>query len=102
MYGRQRYESAMRALAMSRVGDMIRVQREKRGMTLRGLARAIDVSAPMMSDVEHGRRTTKRLSEIERVLKLKPGMLWEAAGLCRHCGGTGLAARTPDAGRGSK
>ena len=92
MYGRQRHESAMRALAMARIGDMIRETREKCGMTLRGLARAIDISAPMMSDVEHGRRTTKRLTEIERVLKLKPGTLWEAAGLCRHCGGSGLAA----------
>ena len=41
---------------------------------------------------EHGRRSTKRLTEIEKALKLKPGSLWEAAGLCRHCGGSGLSA----------
>jgi ribosome-binding protein aMBF1 (putative translation factor) len=81
----------LRGLAMARVGDEIRERRERAGMTLRALARAIDVSAPFMSDVEHGRCTTTKLTEIESVLKLKRGSLWAVAGLCRHCGGSGLS-----------
>lgn len=99
MYGQHDHARALRGLAMQRVGDEIRIRREKAGMTLRALARAIDVSPPFMSDVEHGRRTTTKLSEIETTLKLKPGSLWAVAGLCRHCGGSGLASPTPGAGK---
>ena len=91
MYGKHDYARALRALAMTRVGDEIRKRREAAGMTLRSLARSIDVSPPFMSDVEHGRRTTTKLTEIETVLNLKPGSLWAVAGLCRHCGGSGLS-----------
>jgi transcriptional regulator with XRE-family HTH domain len=38
------------------LGDAIRWGREQRGVTLRALARKLDVSAPFLSDVEHGRR----------------------------------------------
>jgi ribosome-binding protein aMBF1 (putative translation factor) len=90
MYGQHDHARMLRGLAMSRVGDKIRERREKAGMTLRALARIIDVSPPFLSDVEHGRRTTTKLAEIENALKLKRGSLWAVAGLCRHCGGTGL------------
>lgn len=92
MYGQHRAAAAERAIAMQRVGDEIRIKREAAGITLRGLARAIGVSAPFMSDVEHGRRSTTRLTEIEVALGLRKGQLWKVAGLCRHCGGSGLAA----------
>ena len=37
-------------------GEKLRELREDRRMTLRALARAADLSAPFLSDVEHGRR----------------------------------------------
>lgn len=91
MYGQHDYARALRSVAMARVGDEIRKRREAAGVTLRALARAIEVSPPFLSDVEHGRRTTTKLTEIETVLNLKTGSLWAVAGLCRHCGGSGLA-----------
>lgn len=91
MYGKHDHARALRSIAMSRVGEEIRKRREAEGVTLRALARAIGVSPPFLSDVEHGRRTTTKLTEIETVLNLKPGSLWAVAGFCRHCGGSGLS-----------
>jgi transcriptional regulator with XRE-family HTH domain/NTP pyrophosphatase (non-canonical NTP hydrolase) len=39
-------------------GDAIRLLRERKKMTLRALAQAVGVSAPFLSDLEHGRRRT--------------------------------------------
>jgi len=50
------------------LGEAIRFIREKRDMSLRSLARDVGVSAPFLSDVEHGRRSTDRISEFARVL----------------------------------
>jgi transcriptional regulator with XRE-family HTH domain len=50
------------------LGDAIRYLREKRGMTLRTLAKKVDVSAPFLSDVEHNRRNTDKLPAIAKAL----------------------------------
>ena len=54
------------SLAMMRVGDELRRLREKRGITLRQLGEKVGLSAPFLSDVEHGRR---RLSRLDAVAK---------------------------------
>ena len=50
------------------VGRRIRELREKKGMTLRRLAEAVGISAPFLSDVEHGRRGTLKMPEIASAL----------------------------------
>lgn len=59
------------------LGEKIRELRIAKGITLRGLARAIGVSAPFLSDVEHGRRrpTEDRLDAMANVLGCKPSEL---------------------------
>lgn len=56
----KRAEAQERVKAMLDMGDALRRRREEKRVTLRALADAIGVSAPFLSDVEHGRR---RLSE---------------------------------------
>ncbi len=60
------------AVVNRKVGEMIgyaiRDMRIKKKMSLRQLAKAIDVSPAFMSDVEHGRRSTNKLKEIAKVL----------------------------------
>ena len=50
------------------LGQEIRRLREARGITLRELARSVGLSAPFMSDLEHGRRTTTHLPAIAKAL----------------------------------
>jgi transcriptional regulator with XRE-family HTH domain len=50
------------------LGDAVRYLREKRGLTLRALAKAVGVSAPFLSDLEHNRRRTDRIAEFAREL----------------------------------
>ncbi len=50
------------------LGEAIRWAREQRGITLRELARRIDVSAPFVCDLEKDRRTSARLTEIAKAL----------------------------------
>lgn len=52
------------------LGETIRQLREKRGMTLRALARTIGVSAAFLSDLEHDRRHTDKLEEIASALRV--------------------------------
>jgi|SRR5581483_10903101 len=54
------------------LGETIRTYREEAGLSLRELARRVNVSAPFMSDVELGRRFPKEetLMEIATVLKV--------------------------------
>ena len=82
-------------LAMVRVGEEIRRLREARGMTLRALAQKLDVSAPYMSDVEHGRRALahERLIDVAAHLRTTPKKLADVAGVCTHCMGSGYAPR---------
>lgn len=50
-------------------GDAVRYLRDQRGLTLRALARAIDVSAPFLSDIEHNRRNTDKLDALADALR---------------------------------
>jgi len=50
------------------LGDAIRWLREERGMTLRALAKKVNVTAPFLSDLEHNRRNTDKLTEIAKAL----------------------------------
>ena len=62
---------------IDRLGAAIRYLREKKGMSLRALAKEVSLSAPFLSDVEHGRRNTDKLAEIASVLGVDIGMLSE-------------------------
>ena len=46
------------------MGEAVRLLREIQGFTLRALADKVGVSAPFLSDLEHGRRQTDRHSEL--------------------------------------
>lgn len=50
------------------LGDAIRYLREKRGLTLRGLAALVEVSPPFLSDIEHNRRGTEKLAALAKEL----------------------------------
>lgn len=50
------------------LGEAIRYLREQRDMTLRALAKAVDISAPFVSDIEHNRRNTEKLPVFAEVL----------------------------------
>lgn len=53
------------------LGEAIRCLREERGMTLRGLAEKVGVTAPFLSDLEHNRRKTDRLEKFAEVLGVR-------------------------------
>lgn len=56
-------------------GKLVREMREAKGISLRQLAKQMDVSAPFLSDMERGRRnwTTARFEQAERAInKPKP------------------------------
>lgn len=57
------------------LGQTIRELREKRGWSLRKMAKVVGVSAPFLCDVEHDRRKTDRLDEIAVVLEVEPEKL---------------------------
>lgn len=67
-------------------GEVLHLLREKKDVTLRELARKINVSAPFLSDVEKGRRaplTTERLDAVVLALNLnkeEERELYDAAG----------------------
>ena len=50
------------------LGDAVRWLRELRGLTLRALAKKVEVTAPFLSDLEHNRRSTDKLEAIAKVL----------------------------------
>lgn len=52
------------------LGEAIRYLRDKEGMTLRALADAVGVSAPFLSDLEHGRRQTEKYDELAKALNV--------------------------------
>lgn len=52
------------------LGQAVRFLREARGLTLRGLADKVGVSAPFLSDVEHDRRSTPKLAELAHALEV--------------------------------
>lgn len=61
------------------LGDRVYRLRNERGLTLRGLARAVKVSPAFMSDLEHGRRfpSDETLTRIARALGVKQATLAE-------------------------
>ena len=67
-------------------GEVLHLLREKKDVTLRELARKINVSAPFLSDVEKGRRaplTAERLEAVVSALNLDKAEereLYDAAG----------------------
>lgn len=50
------------------LGDAVRLLREKRGLSLRGLGKLTGLSAPFLSDLEHNRRGTEKLGVIAKAL----------------------------------
>lgn len=50
------------------LGQRIRELREAKQLSLRALAEKAGVSAPFLSDLEHGRRGTEKIDEIARAL----------------------------------
>ena len=62
------------------LGQRIRELREGKGMSLRELATKADVSAPFLSDLEHGRRGTEKLDKIAKALGVATSELEELKG----------------------
>jgi transcriptional regulator with XRE-family HTH domain len=52
------------------LGEAIRLLREQQGLTLRALADKVGVSAPFLSDLEHGRRQTDKYDELAKALSV--------------------------------
>ena len=50
------------------LGEAVRILREDQRLTLRALAEKVGVSAPFLSDLEHGRRQTDRYVELAAAL----------------------------------
>ena len=67
-------------------GEVLHTLREKKDVTLRELARKIEVSAPFLSDVEKGRRAPLTADRLEAVVlalnldKTEERELYDAAG----------------------
>lgn len=80
------------------VGERIRKTREQQSVTLRALARVLGVSAPFLSDVEHGRRrlTPERVVATAKALGIDARELEAVAGICAHCHGTGRRVALDD------
>lgn len=69
-------------------GEAWRLRREEQGLTLREVARRVGVSAPFLSDVEHGRRRYSADTEAKarEVLGMEPAAP-ETPHRCSVCGG---------------
>ena len=59
-----------RILNPHHLGFQLRAFRESRNVSLRQVSRSIGVSAPYLSDLEQGKRGSKRLLEFEQAYKL--------------------------------
>ena len=62
------------------MGQKIRELREARQLSLRALAEKVGVSAPFLSDLEHGRRGTEKVDEIARALGVNANELRKLSG----------------------
>ena len=76
---------------MMRVGEEVFRLRELAGLTLRGLAAKVGVSAAFLCDVEHGRRRLSHLDAVSKALGVRTSHFLHLAGQCPHCNGTGYA-----------
>ena len=56
---------------VSSLGEAVRLARETQGITLRGLAEKVGVSAPFLSDVERGRRQTEKIDILAKSLNVE-------------------------------
>lgn len=90
-----------RRMAELRVGEEVRRLREGIGISLRELARRVDLSPAMVSDIEHGRRGTSKLADIAEQLGVTAQYFADIAGVCPTCGGSGLAPQQAPGGDGS-
>lgn len=52
------------------LGEAVRLLREEQGLTLRALAEKVGVTAPFLSDLEHGRRQTDRHEKLAAALNV--------------------------------
>lgn len=52
------------------LGEAVRILREDQGLTLRALAEKVGVTAPFLSDLEHGRRQTDRYEKLAAALNV--------------------------------
>lgn len=71
---------------MTTFGSHLREVRQRRGMSLRGLARQMNWSAPYLSDIELGKRrppSEEKIWEVSRILEIFPDQLHELARLER-------------------
>src|SRR5437868_5021142 len=59
------------------LGEAVRLLREEQGLTLRALAEKVGVSAPFLSDLEHGRRQTDRYEALAEALNVPVAELRE-------------------------
>lgn len=75
----RRVEAKERQSAMTDAGTALRLRREEERMTLRALAEAIGVSAPFLSDVEHGRRrlSTEQAARADAAFAARRGIRLE-------------------------
>ncbi|MGZ3724557.1 MAG: helix-turn-helix domain-containing protein [Pseudobdellovibrio sp.] len=55
---------------VSSLGEAVKAAREAQGITLRGLAEKVGVSAPFLSDVERGRRQTEKIDILAKSLNV--------------------------------
>lgn len=74
---------------MMEIGSLLRTEREERGFSMRGLARASGISPTYMSDIEHGKRrpSVRVITSLSSLLDLDFGRLLILAGkACPQCG----------------
>ena len=62
------------------LGEAVRQLRTEKRMTLRALAEAVGISAPFLSDIEHGRRQTNEYEALARALEVPVEELKELDG----------------------
>lgn len=53
------------------LGEAVRLLREAQGLTLRALAKKVGVTAPFLSDLEHGRRQTNQYAALAEALEVQ-------------------------------
>src|SRR5262245_53827772 len=62
------------------LGEAVRHLRTEKRMTLRALAEAVGISAPFLSDIEHGRRQTNEYEALAKALEVPVEELKELDG----------------------
>lgn len=89
MVTRAEIERTRRVFEATSQGAYIRQTRDAAKMTLRELARRLDVSAPFLSDVEHGRRMLGKqhwLALMKALPAIKTAEMLVRTPPCSRCG----------------